>query len=84
MRDMVLAPIKIGKVGLSALRIVPTRKKANAIRSIIRRPYMSENLAKRSVTKAAARDGIEIDQAYKAPCRSDLLPFLAWRLRMSG
>ena len=66
MRDMALAQIKIGKVGLSAHRIVPTRKKASDIRSMIRRPYMSESFAKSSVTKAAPRDGIEISQAYKA------------------
>ena len=48
------------------------------ISSMILRPYISENLLNRRVTKAAAREGIESDQEYRAmPSRSAAILGLA-------
>jgi hypothetical protein len=66
------------KFGLMAVRIIPVRKKAIEIIIMILHPYMSENFPKMSVTKAAARAGIERLQEYRAiPSRSAAIRGLA-------
>ena len=77
-RYTVVAAIKKMKFGLMAVRIVPTRKKIIEIISMILRPYMSENLPKMSVTKAAARAGMEMLQEIRdIPSRSAAIRGLA-------
>ena len=51
------------KLGLRALRTVPTKQAIRDIISMIRRPYISENFPKIIVTRAITSEGMDTDQA---------------------
>ena len=78
MDPMTLATMRNMNVGLSALRIVPTRQMIVEIINMMRRPYISENLPKTSVANAVTRLGIETAHEYKdIPSRSAAILGLA-------